>query len=65
VAAEVLQEHGHPAERPVGQVTGRLRARGVEAVAHHGVQLRVQPLDAVDRRVHEFLRARLPGADQL
>jgi hypothetical protein len=54
VAPEVLQQQRHPAERAVRQRASSRVARGVERRRDDGVELGVQLLDAVDRRVHEL-----------
>ena len=43
VAREVLQQHRHAAERPVGELAGRGLARLLEQRRDHGVELRVRP----------------------
>jgi hypothetical protein len=60
VAAEVLEEHRHAAEGPVGQVAGRVRPSLLEPVAHDGVEPRPHPLDAGDRVLDELDRTGPP-----
>jgi hypothetical protein len=62
--AEVLQQEGHPAQSPVRQRAVRRSARLLELARHHRVQLAVELLDPLDRRVDQLTRRRLPARDQ-
>jgi hypothetical protein len=65
-AHDVLEQRRDPAERPVGEVGRRgLVSGAVETRMDDRVQLRIELLDAVDRRVDQLQRRQLPGADEL
>jgi len=42
----------------------RFRTSLVVPGSNHGIELRVDPLDAFDRRLNELRRTDLPGADE-
>ncbi len=56
LAAEILEQDRHTLERPVGQWAGSFLAGPVEEWMDHRVQLGVELLDAVDRRIDELER---------
>src|SRR5262249_54031532 len=56
---EVLDEHRHAAERPVGRL---VRERLLEAVGDEEIELRVRRLDTCDRLLGELARRYLTGA---
>ena len=62
---QVLEQERDTAERPVGQVAGGHRAGVVEPADDDGVELRIERLDPLDRRVEQLRRADLTGGDQL
>src|SRR5690242_21245691 len=64
-AAQVLEQDGHTAERPGGQVPVGLLPGRVEPGPDDGVKLRVNRLNAGDRRLGEFLRAYLSAPDEV
>jgi hypothetical protein len=62
---EVLQDHRHPSERPVGQLAGGHLAGALVEGGDDGVQLAVDGLGPVDGGVDQLDRRHLPGADQV
>ena len=64
-AAQVLEQERHAGERRVAIERRRLAARLVVDLGDDRVQLRVQLLDARDRRFQNFARRHLAGVDQL
>ena len=63
-AAQVLEQDGYAGERAGTGFTG-FGAGLVVPGANHRVQLRVDPVDAFDRRFDELFGADLAGADEL
>ena len=50
---EVLQQHRHAAERPVGEVRGGRQLEGVlELFVDDGIEVAIQSFDPVDGRLH-------------
>ena len=64
-AAQVLEQERHAGKRRVAIERDRLAARLVVDLGDDGVQVRVQLLDARDRRFQNFARRHLAGVDQL
>jgi hypothetical protein len=58
---QVLQQERYPPERAVRQRTLRFLAGAGEVLVDHGVQPRIQLLDAADRLVDELARRDLPA----
>jgi hypothetical protein len=63
--AEVLEQEGNTAEGSVGQVTPRRLARLVVERVDNRVQLRIERLDSLDRRLDQLAGARLAVAHEL
>ncbi len=61
---QVLDEEGHTAQRPAGE-RGELGPGPFVARPDHRVDLRVEPLDALNRRVDELFRRRIAAADEV
>ena len=61
-AVEVLDDHGHAAEGPVGQVAGRGPGAVIHRV-HHRVQSGIHRLDTGDGLLDELDRPDLAAAD--
>ncbi len=64
--AEVLEQEGDAAKRPVGDRSAlRRRARLLEERHDHGIELRVDLLNSRDRRIDQLERRDLARAQQL
>ena len=64
LAEDVLEQERHSAEGPVGKPGPGLFADAFEAAQDHGVELRVEPLDAGDGSVDQLQGRNLPIAHQ-
>jgi hypothetical protein len=62
--AQVLQEEGDAAKRPVRKVAGSFVARAIEVLVDDGVELWIQALDPRDRSLDQFDRLQVAPAHQ-
>ncbi len=65
VAGEILQQHRHAAEGPVGQRRTRCREGALGQVGDDRVQQRIQRVDASERVLDELAWRDLAGSHQL
>ncbi|MCY1307418.1 hypothetical protein D9M68_836570 [compost metagenome] len=63
-AGEVLQQEWHAAERAIGQRAAGTCAGLLELAGDHGVDARIDLLDAGDGRVDQFQRRDIAAGDK-